>query len=197
MDTKKLIGTIVGVIAFAALIAGATFAYLTQNAAITNGSYNIGTMNFSVTYTKGTAVTSVSPVASPTISNTSNLAVVAKKTSGSAPGTLRIYLNTENATADEILSSGALHYAVCAVSCTKTDLSQETNTGTVTAKNTATAGDTTGKLLIYSGALKDSSTTNANATYNVYFWLDSAAVTSAMQGKSYSGFISAEATQTE
>lgn len=43
MDKKKLIGTIIGVTMFAALIAGATFAWLTFSATITNGSYNTGT----------------------------------------------------------------------------------------------------------------------------------------------------------
>ena len=43
MDRKKLIGTIIGVIFFVALIAGATFAWLTFNANVTNGNYNVST----------------------------------------------------------------------------------------------------------------------------------------------------------
>ena len=59
MDKKKLIGTIIGVVAFGALIAGATYAWLTYNATITNGNYLLSSMNFSVVYTKGTAVSAV------------------------------------------------------------------------------------------------------------------------------------------
>ena len=51
MDKKKLIGTIIGVTMFAALIAGATFAWLTFNATITEGTYNAASMNFLVDYT--------------------------------------------------------------------------------------------------------------------------------------------------
>ena len=195
MSKKKLIGTVIGVIAFIALIAGATYAWLVFNATVTNGTYNLGTMNFNLSYTKGTDVANVPVVSSPTTENTATLAVVAKLASGSAPGTLRIYLNTENATSDALLTANALHYTVCKGACTQTDLSQETNTGVVTAKNTATAGDTTGKLLIFTGPLEGPSSTNA--TYNVYFWLDNVAVDSNVLGSTYSGYISAEATQTD
>ena len=133
MDKKKLIGTIVGVIAFAALIAGATFAWLTQNASVTNGSYNFGTMNFSVAYTKGTALTSVPILSAPTTSTAATLNVKANKVSGSAPGTLTIYLNTESSTTAALLSSGALNYAVCVGTCSSTDLTAASTKGTVTA----------------------------------------------------------------
>ena len=57
MDKKKLIGTIIGVAMFAALIAGATFAFLSFTATVTNSTYNGTSMNFLVDYTKGTAIT--------------------------------------------------------------------------------------------------------------------------------------------
>ena len=188
MNKKKLIGAIIGVVAFAALIAGATYAWLTFNATITNGTYNLGSMNFSVSYTKGTDVTAVPIVSTPTAENTRSLNVKANKVSGSAPGTLTIYLNTDSSTTEALLTSGALHYAVCIGDCTdSTNLSEAANvsaTGTVS---------TSGKLAMLSNTPLTASAT----TYNVYFWLDSSAVVDTVVGSSYTGFISAEAVQTD
>ena len=188
MNKKKLIGAIKGVVAFAALIAGATYAWLTFNATITNGTYNLGSMNFSVSYTKGTDVTAVPIVSTPTAENTRSLNVKANKVSGSAPGTLTIYLNTDSSTTEALLTSGALHYAVCIGDCTdSTNLSEAANvsaTGTVS---------TSGKLAMLSNTPLTASAT----TYNVYFWLDSSAVVDTVVGSSYTGFISAEAVQTD
>ena len=76
MDKKKLIGTIIGVIAFAALIAGATYAWFSFALNVTTGSYSANTQNFIVTYTKGTNITSAPPVLStPTASGASSLVV--------------------------------------------------------------------------------------------------------------------------
>ena len=188
MNKKKLIGAIIGVVAFAALIAGATYAWLTFNATITNGTYNLGSMNFSVSYTKGTDVTAVPIVSTPTATNTRSLNVKANKVSGSAPGTLTIYLNTDSSTTEALLTSGALHYAVCIGDCTdSTNLSEAANvsaTGTVSAS---------GKLAM----LSNTPLTASPTTYNVYFWLDSSAVDDTVVGSSYKGFISAEAEQTD
>ena len=59
MNTKKLIGTILGVIMFAALIAGATFAWLTFGVTIGNNTLSGNTVNFVLNYTAGSAVTSL------------------------------------------------------------------------------------------------------------------------------------------
>ena len=51
MDIKKLIGTIIGVILFVALIAGATFAWLTFGTTLVSTNVNsANTMNFLVDY---------------------------------------------------------------------------------------------------------------------------------------------------
>ena len=185
MDKKKLIGTIIGVIAFGALIAGATYAWLTYNATVTNGTYNLGSMNFSVAYTKGTDITSVPIVSTPTTTNTRNLSVTASKASGSAPGDLTIYLTTNNTTSSALLESEALHYTVCVGTCTNTsDLTQESNTGTIS---------TASKLAI----LEDTPLQTTATTYNIYFWLDNEAVDEDVVGTSYSGYISAEAEQVD
>ena len=45
MNQKKLIGTIIGVLFFAVLIAGATFAWFTFSVNVSNGNYNAATGN--------------------------------------------------------------------------------------------------------------------------------------------------------
>ena len=189
MDKKKLIGTIIGVVAFAALIAGATYAWLTYNATITNGNYLLGSMNFSVAYEKGTAVNAVpiltNPTATQVTSGGGHLAVTASKASGSAPGDLTILLNTNSATA-ALISSGALKYAACVGTCSEDNLTEEDTYGTVTS--------TSPIEIIESTPLTASPT-----TYNIYLWLDSALVTNQLieANASYSGYISASALQTD
>ncbi len=189
MNKKKLIGTIIGVIAFAALIAGATYAWLTYNATITNGNYLLGSMNFSVAYEKGTAVNAVpiltSPTATQVTSGGGHLAVTASKATGSAPGDLTILLNTNSATA-ALISSGALKYAACVGTCSAEDLSQAPFKGTV---------NSTSPIEIIDGTPLTASPT----TYNIYLWLDSALVTNQLieANASYSGYISASAIQVD
>ncbi len=61
MNTKKLIGMIIGVVMFAALIAGATFAWLTYTATTSNGTIRMDgntsrTRNFTFSTTTGSAM---------------------------------------------------------------------------------------------------------------------------------------------
>lgn len=63
MDTKKMIGTIIGVIAFIALIAGATFAWFTSSATVTNATYNGTVCSYALTVTGGNISTNL-PLAS-------------------------------------------------------------------------------------------------------------------------------------
>ena len=183
MDKKKLIGTIIGVVLFALLIVGATYAWLTYTMEPTNGVYNVGTKNFIVNYVNGTDVNNVPLLATATTETAASLTVKANRNSSSSPGTFTIYLNTENDTSSVLLSSGALHYAVCISSCTNTsDLSSETYTGTVTSS---------GKLAI----LPNTTLNTSQTTYYVYFWLDAEDANQDVIGTRYSGYISAEATQ--
>ena len=76
MNKQKLIGTIIGVIFFVALIAGATFAWLTFNATVTNGAYNGTTQNFVINYTKGKDIDSVPPKLSSGTASTAKSLVV-------------------------------------------------------------------------------------------------------------------------
>ena len=175
MSNKKLIGTIIGVIAFAVLISGATFAWLTYSVNVTGGTYNGASTNFVVNYTKGTDISDVPILTSPTVSTARSLVVSANKTSTSVDGTLSIKLTTTSS--DILTTSGAIKYKACQGECA--DLTS--NVGTVTASGT---------VEIFSGALQSSAT-----SYYVYFWLDAATFSNDHVGKTYSGYISAEAQQ--
>ena len=177
MSNKKLIGTIIGVIAFAVLISGATFAWLTYAVNVTGGTYNGASTNFVVNYTKGTDISDVPILTSPTVSTARSLVVSANKTSTSVDGTLSIKLTTTSS--DILTTSGAIKYKACQGECA--DLTS--NVGTVTASGT---------VEIFSGVLQSSVT-----SYYVYFWIDAATFSNDHVGKTYSGYISAEAQQTQ
>lgn len=177
MSNKKLIGTIIGVIAFVALISGATFAWLTYAINVTGGTYNGASTNFVVNYTKGTDISDVPILTSPTVSTARSLVVSANKTSTSVDGTLSIKLTTTSS--DILTTSGAIKYKACQGECA--DLTS--NVGTVTASGT---------VEIFSGVLQSSVT-----SYYVYFWIDAATFSNDHVGKTYSGYISAEAQQTQ
>ena len=177
MSNKKLIGTIIGVIAFVALISGATFAWLTYAVNVTGGTYNRASTNSVVNYTKGTDISDVPILTSPTVSTARSLVVSANKTSTSVDGTLSIKLTTTSS--DILTTSGAIKYKACQGECA--DLTS--NVGTVTASGT---------VEIFSGALQSSAT-----SYYVYFRIDAATFSNDHVGKTYSGYISAEAQQTQ
>ena len=177
MSNKKLIGTIIGVIAFVALISGATFAWLTYAVNVTGGTYNGASTNFVVNYTKGTDISDVPILTSPTVSTARSLVVSANKTSTSVDGTLSIKLTTTSS--DILTTSGAIKYKACQGECA--DLTS--NVGTVTASGT---------VEIFSGVLQSSVT-----SYYVYFWIDAETFSNHHVGKTYSGYISAEAQQTQ
>lgn len=114
MNTKKIIGTIIGVILFIALIAGATFAWLTFGTILNEEGLNTGTsMNFLVDYTKGTAINDIPIVDSNLVtpSQTKSLAVVMKKHTNSVDGHGSISLTT---TSEDILTTdGVVRWAIC------------------------------------------------------------------------------------
>lgn len=193
MDKKKLIGTIIGVTLFAALIAGATFAWLTFDAEVTNGNYNTTTMDFVINYTKGTDIaaddgTGVPILSTATSTDARGLTVSAYRTATSAEGTL--YIKMTSTSTGSLTTSGALNYAVCSgtssdAACTGSLTSGSTGvlaTGTVT-----TVGETT----MYE-------TTNIPTTqtyYWIFFWLDSSTITNDHIGQTFEGYIHASATQ--
>lgn len=180
MDKKKLIGTIIGVTMFAALIAGATFAFLEFTANVTNATYNGSTMNFLVDYTRGTDITDAPQLVTATPSTAKSLVVKAAKHEGSPNGNITIRLNTTST--DALTTDGIVNYAICRGECT-TDFSAAKKKAAVTASGT---------IDLYTEPLEETA-----VSYYVYFWLDAAKLTTDHVGKTYSGNISAIATQTE
>lgn len=180
MDKKKLIGTIIGVTLFAALVAGATYAFLTFTATVTNATYNATTMNFIVDYTKGTDITNLPQLKTATPSTATSLIVKAKKHAGSPNGNITIKLTSSST--GTLTTGGIVNYALCKGACS-TDFSAAEETGTVTATSTVD---------LYTEALSDT-----EVSYYVYFWLDANKIANEHIGQTYTGNINASATQTE
>lgn len=186
MDKKKLIGTIVGVVLFVALIAGATFAWLTFNANVTNGNYNTMTGNFIINYTKGeqnissVPIITVTDVATLADSEASSVVVKAGKNSTNMPnGNFTIKLKTvaDGTTLD--LTNGALKYAVAIGDAAPTAINSVTSTDDV--------------VLLQDYLLSST----IQVEFTIYFWLDSGTITSDDMSKTYSGYIDASAVQVE
>ena len=189
MESKKLIGTIIGVIGFIALIAGATFAWLTITATVTNGTFTGGARNFVIAYTKGNDVSglpilTVTDAASVAESGAKSITVTAKLNSSTNPPgnlTLKLIKSSDNG---NFVSGGAIKYAT------------KVGSGNMTAPQTVSNNTQT---LVLSGTntttQKISSTTATSIT--VYFWLDAEHVSDSMVGKTYSGYVQASAAQLE
>lgn len=192
MDKKKLIGTIIGVTLFAALIAGATFAWLTFDAEVTNGNYNTTTMDFVINYTKGTDIADgddgVPILSAATSTDARGLTVSAYRTATSAEGTL--YIKMTSTSDNDLTTSGALNYAVCsgtstAAACTGSLTSG--STGVLNAGTVTTLGETT--------MYQTDTIPTAQTYYWIFFWLDSSTITNDHIGDTFSGYIHASATQ--
>ena len=185
MDKKKLIGSIIGVTLFALLVAGATYAWLTSALSTSNDDYNTRTKNFVVNFTKGDAIGSVPILGTPSKDTASSLTVEAYRPSTSAPGTLTIYLNNNTTTENNVIvTDGVLKYSYC-IGSTCTDEIFTANTGTV---------PTGTKVPLITNTVLNTTATD----YTLYFWLDGATINSTTHlGKTFTGYISAEANQTE
>ena len=193
MDTKKTIGAVIGVVAFIALIAGATFAWFTASATVTNATYNGTACSYSLTVTGGNINTSL-PLASSTASSdyhyskthstigaqgvmTTVSAKLASACSASTAGTAAIKAT---------ISSGAstncpLSYAV--FSDTTTDFTgTPLATGTITSSSAVTLTTT-------------STLTTTAQTYKIWLYLDGDKITnSACMDLAYKGNITVSST---
>ena len=191
MDKKKLIGTIIGVTMFAVLVAGATFAWLTFDATVTEGTYNSASMNFLVDYTVETDpnIGNVPMLTTGTPAEAAKKYIKVKRHAGSPDGTLQLKITTTSAyTAGEIANSSveALNYAICNGECSGS-FASAIATGVVT--KTDAAGEQVVATL--------STIPTTETTYYYYFWLDASKITNEQINKSYSGYIHASATQKE
>lgn len=212
MNTKKLIGMIIGVTLFAALIAGATFAWMTFSANITNGAQNIQSRNFTFSYTNGSAIEKLLPLpAAParnaiTDKNGYLTLTVTKEASSAKSNSFKIYLHRNTW---DVTLTGGIKYAVCksatAANCNNSVATAiPTSTGSEWVKygtitnGTDSAGD---GFLLY----EDTSTFNTDSkvigNYYIYFWIDSSIIdatnVSSINGKTINGYVYAVATQSE
>ena len=208
MDKKKFIGTIVGVIFFVALIAGATFAWLTFNASVTNGNYAGSTLNFTYNYTTGTDVTKINiltatPARNAITAGTGYVALTASKPAGSAKASKFDLILKK--TTNEIGVSNVVKYAVCK-SATPTDCNNSASTAIPSATNTTwvalgTISTGTTDQTLYSDTSSFAAEGAATANYYVYFWVNSDAIITGNQnqvvGKSFAGYIYATSQQTD
>ena len=114
MNIKKLIGTIIGITLFIALIAGATFAWLTFGTTIVSTNVNSAkSMNFLVDYTKGTSIEEIPMVDSNLITpnQATSLVVMMKKHPNSIDGHGAISLTTTSS--DGLTTDGVVRWAIC------------------------------------------------------------------------------------
>lgn len=209
MNTKKLIGMIIGVTMFAALIAGATFAYLTFTANVNNGNYTgITTKNFTFTYNNGTTISdllslSKTPALNSITAGKGYIPLTVSKTATSVPSNnFTIYLKRSTW---QVGLTGAIRYAVCratAVSACGSSVPTGTNSNWVAVGTITNAedSDTDKGFALYTDTTTFNVTTAASTSYYIYFWLDASIINdsniSQVNGKKVSGYVYAEAIQT-
>ena len=215
MDKKKLIGTIIGVMAFAALIAGATFAWFTATVTINNGSYTGTAKNFVFTFAGSANIGNNLAIIDSTTSTTSNItssasaavandgwaAITASKTANDAPAkSFKLLLNITTNT----LTTNSLVYAVCKGDCPTTAL--VTAVSTSGTNHTATCGSgvascgviakgSTSAVTLYDDTSTFNVTSAKSQIYNVYFWLDGPAISNNDMNKQFAAKINASAEQ--
>ena len=205
MDKRKLIGTIIGVTLFAALIAGATFAWLTFAVNVTNGTYTANTMEFKITYTKGNDLNDPeNPVPIVGVGNKTTAigtGLSAYRTANSPDGLMYFKMSTE--TNNLLTTSGVLKYAVClgtasAGSCTAdfTTANVATDANLLAVGSVDIDGITANTDGEYTVTLHSLSTIPTAQTYYwVYYWMDGATYNNDMVGLEFDGYIHASAEQ--
>lgn len=189
MDKRKLIGTIIGVMMFALLIVGATYAWLSFTATVTNATANGTSFNYWVNYAGGDHITDIPILTSPTTTTASHATLTAQRPKGSIADNIKIYLTTTSTGLTS--TSGVVKYVICEGAC------NANFSGSTIRSVTATS-----TVEIFSGTLPGTATatTNATVTYNVYFWLDAASLTNdhlTTGNNQYSGYIHADSTQSQ
>lgn len=207
MNTKKLLGMIIGIVLFAALIAGATFAWLQFAANVTNPNANGTSRNFTFTYAQGTAITELLPLTQTPNRNSFTaskgyLTLAASKVANTPrASSFKIILNK---TTNEVGVTGMIRFAVCrsatASNCNNASgtIPNATNTNFVAV---GTVSNSTGSQVLYDDTSTFNGTTAATGNYYIYFWIDASVITEANQssaeGKKFVGHVYAEATQGE
>ena len=208
MNTKKLIGMVIGIILFAALIAGATFAWLSFTANITNATLTGSSRNFTFTYAQGTAISELLPLtqtpARNAITSGKGYITVSASKAANTPraSSFKLILNI---TATEVGVPGLIRYAVCrnatASNCNNSASTTIPSSASGNFVAVGTVNNTTGAQELYNDTETFTNEGAATGNYYVYFWIDASVINednlSSAEGKKFAGHIYAEATQGE
>ena len=209
-NNRKLIGTIIGVIFFIVLIAGATFAWLSYVANVNNGIYNVSTTHFIVTYTTDNDVTYIPILSSNatfddyTSAGGEFILGEAHKNDGDPEGTIYFKLHVNDTPgSNALVNAECIKYLVLyrinpLMPFTNLPLSSQFDNpngyGIISSSNM----DANRDIILYEGDLQNdtSSIVSLGAPlYKIYFWLDNELVTSSAMGLTFSGYVHAFAVQ--
>ncbi len=175
-DKTKLIGTILGVVLFIALIAGFTYAYLISRVEKT---LTTGSGKFSIDYQIVENITAEGLTPSDSKDEGLHGKVTAKLSEGSIKGKFNIYITPS--VIEGLNTSDALKYEVYVNNSTTPYKTGDFNNAAVN-----------NPLQIVDSYELNSSTTLT--TFDIYIWLDNNKVTNAMFGKTFKATISADST---
>ena len=171
MEKHKIIGTVIGVLAFIALVAGLTYAWFTWQSG--NTILNGTTECFRINYVNGQNISGEITPSSDYTGGKTTTVEIGIDPSCAVGGTGTIKLTTEESTTMN-LSDGAVKYAVY-------NGASEVSSGSVTS----------GTIDLATVNL-----TKSQVTYTVYIWVDGEITDNTYVGTSYSGYIHAIAEQT-
>lgn len=173
MEKYKIIGTVTGVLAFIAVIAGLTYAWFTW---VSSNTIIGGTTEcFTINYVNGQNISGQINPSSSYTGGKKTTVQIGIDSGCNIGGTGTIKLTTDSSTGTAIdLSEGAVKYAVY-------NGDTEVSSGNVAngTMNLATVNLT--KSLV---------------TYTIYVWVDGSVIDNSYIGKTYSGYIHASAEQT-
>ena len=172
MEKRKLYGTIIGIVAFVALVVGVTYAWFTWSSTprVLSGTSGCFTIN----YVNGTAIDgNIAPSADYTggKSTTATLSIADDCTT---EGEAKINLTT-NGSSTVSLAENGIKYAVY-------------NANALVSEGVVTGSTQT---------LATVELTKVPTTYTVYVWIDGTIANNDYVGKTYSGYIHVSATQVE
>ena len=199
---------VIGIILFAALIAGATFAWLSFTANITNANLTGSSRNFTFTYAQGTAISELipltqTPAKNATTSGKGYITVSASKAANTPrASSFKLILNI---TETEVGVPGLIRYAVCR-NATASNCNNAVSTAIPASASenfvaVGTVNNTTGTQILYNDTDTFTSAGAATGNYYVYFWIDASVINegnlASAEGKTFAGHIYAEATQGE
>ncbi len=196
-NNRKLIGTIIGVIFFAILIIGATFAWLIYTIGVNNGVYNGSTLNFTINYIGGTGVNSL-PLLSGDFTYYEYVMSSERVISGYAykqdlDGVLYLKLHIDDTPSnDAFINAGCIRYATIyspgGLINNNTIIQSLENTGLIDYVDPESRD-----AILYEGPLLPDE--RATPAFKIILWIDSELVTNDLLGLNFTGYIHASAIQ--